>query len=215
WFEDGSNLWTAVSPLPSYKVGIGTSNPSYTLHVEGTSYMKGFIMPTGAQEGYVLVSDNQGKGGWRDPVYTTFKVAKKTSDQSTTSTALTDVTELSFNVEAGKFYFYEFYLVVSSAAAGNGIGLAVSYPTATVSAYQARIPRAADGTDSEYVGYGTFSDDIVLSAGVPAANVDYIAFVQGIIIPSTSGTLQLRFASETAGTAVTIKRGSFGRMISY
>lgn len=35
WIEDGYNLWTAVFPLPNYNVGIGTSNPSQKLEVNG------------------------------------------------------------------------------------------------------------------------------------------------------------------------------------
>ncbi|MEO0232777.1 MAG: hypothetical protein ABIL90_02380, partial [candidate division WOR-3 bacterium] len=35
WDENGTNLWTAVSPLPSYNVGIGTSTPAYKLDVVG------------------------------------------------------------------------------------------------------------------------------------------------------------------------------------
>ncbi len=39
------------------------------------------------------------------------RYVKKTQDQSTTSTTLSDVSELFFNVNAGNYYFYEFYLV--------------------------------------------------------------------------------------------------------
>jgi len=38
WQENGTYLWTSVAPLPTYNVGIGTSTPSYTLHVAGISY---------------------------------------------------------------------------------------------------------------------------------------------------------------------------------
>ncbi|MEO0267121.1 MAG: hypothetical protein ABIM36_03180 [candidate division WOR-3 bacterium] len=41
WDENGTNLWTAVSPLPSYNVGIGTSTPAYKLDVVGNSRIQG------------------------------------------------------------------------------------------------------------------------------------------------------------------------------
>ncbi|MEO0267189.1 MAG: hypothetical protein ABIM36_03525 [candidate division WOR-3 bacterium] len=41
WREDGTNLWTSVSPLPSYNVGIGTNLPTHKLHVVGSSRIQG------------------------------------------------------------------------------------------------------------------------------------------------------------------------------
>ncbi|MEO0300992.1 MAG: hypothetical protein ABIM98_03345, partial [candidate division WOR-3 bacterium] len=76
-------------------------------------------------------------------------------------------------------------------------------------------PRGADGTDMLWEGCGTSSDDIVQSNQFPSANTDYLIHVYGIIVPSQDGVLQLRFNSEANGTAVTIRQGSFGRMISY
>ncbi|MEO0283671.1 MAG: hypothetical protein ABIN17_01170 [candidate division WOR-3 bacterium] len=177
--------------------------------------MTGFVMPTGAKNGYVLVSDDQGNGSWQNPVYTTFKICKKTQDQSTSSTTLSNVNELFFNVSAGNYYFYEFYLVARTAVAGTGIGIAISYPNATISSYVVTTPRGADGTDMLWEGCGTSSDDIVQSNQFPSANTDYLIHVYGIIVPSQDGVLQLRFNSEANGTAVTIRQGSFGRMISY
>ncbi|MEO0289700.1 MAG: hypothetical protein ABIN15_00490 [candidate division WOR-3 bacterium] len=213
WIEDGTNIW--VNSPYNYNVGIGTSNPSYKLHVEGTGFMRGFVMPTGAQNGYVLVSDDQGNGSWQNPVYTTFKICKKTQDQSTSSTTLSDVNELFFNVSAGNYYFYEFYLVARSTSATVGIGIAISYPAALISSYTVKIPEGNDGTNALLVGWGTSSDDIVESGSFPSANTDYLIHVYGIIVPSQDGVLQLRFNSEANGTAVTIRQGSFGRMISY
>jgi hypothetical protein len=41
WSENGTNLWTGVSPLPSYNVGIGTNTPQYKLDVLGHGRFQG------------------------------------------------------------------------------------------------------------------------------------------------------------------------------
>ena len=41
WSENGTSLWTAVSPLPNYNVGIGISTPSYKLDVLGSGRFQG------------------------------------------------------------------------------------------------------------------------------------------------------------------------------
>jgi len=46
-------------------VGIGTTTPSTTLDVAGTTTTQGFKMPTGAVNGYVLMSDANGEGTWQ------------------------------------------------------------------------------------------------------------------------------------------------------
>ncbi len=43
WAENGTYLWTGVSPLPSYNVGIGTSTPSYKLDVVGNTRVQGSL----------------------------------------------------------------------------------------------------------------------------------------------------------------------------
>ena len=41
WSENGTYLWTGVSPLPSYNVGIGTNTPQYKLDVLGHGRFQG------------------------------------------------------------------------------------------------------------------------------------------------------------------------------
>ena len=47
-------------------VGVGTPLPDTTLHVMGTTKTLGFQMPTGAADGYVLKSDENGFGTWQE-----------------------------------------------------------------------------------------------------------------------------------------------------
>ena len=41
WSENGTYLWTCVSPLPNYNVGIGTNTPQYKLDVVGDGRFQG------------------------------------------------------------------------------------------------------------------------------------------------------------------------------
>jgi hypothetical protein len=62
--------WVADSTVvrledPQDSVGIGTDSPAERLDVAGTVRMEGFMMPTGAADGYVLTSDATGLGTWQ------------------------------------------------------------------------------------------------------------------------------------------------------
>ena len=62
WADDGPVVRLETS---SDNVGIGTSLPTAKLDVAGTAEVDGFRMPSGAVDGYVMVSDIAGNGTWQ------------------------------------------------------------------------------------------------------------------------------------------------------
>ena len=62
-----SNTTNHIFNSNSGNVGIGTSNPTQKLTVNGVLRTKGFLMPTGARNNYILASDASGIGTWKEP----------------------------------------------------------------------------------------------------------------------------------------------------
>ena len=135
-------------------------------------------------------------------------VVALSADQQSTVTALADVTGLSVPVTAGVSRRFRFDVVFRTAATTTGIGLALTYPAASTFAATARIPIGADGAGGELQGWVTSSGDAVVGTGVQAINTDYLATVEGVIVPTATGVVQLRFRSEIAASAVTVRAGS-------
>jgi hypothetical protein len=135
---------------------------------------------------------------------------KKTVDQTANVVALADVTSLVFPLVAGRTYKFEFTIAYRTAVLTTGIALSVAVPAFTTLAATARSLFAVDGSGAEFIGAITASNDTVIATAVPVANTDYMAKVEGIIVPSANGNVQLRFASEVGASLVTIRAGSVG-----
>lgn len=136
------------------------------------------------------------------------QLTRTTVDQAIAVVALTAVTGMSFPVVAGTLYRYRFDVIFRTAALTTGIGIGLTYPAATSAAASVRIPFAADGAASTWHGALTSSGDSVLSTGVPVINSDHHAVVEGTVLPSANGTVQLTARSEIAGSAATVRNGS-------
>lgn len=127
-----------------------------------------------------------------------------------TNTAVSSVTNLFFYVTNGVYYKFEFGVVFATTNATVGIGLGLSVPSYTRFTASSRIPIAADGTAGYRFGWHTSTDDMNLGTGVETALTNYLAIIEGILIPSADGQLQVRYRSEVALSNVVVRSGSYG-----
>jgi hypothetical protein len=199
--------------LTDGKTGIGTPTPAYKLDVNGDARVSS--LPFLANRDTVLTYDPSSKQMKSTKLPTGPVKVANTADQTSTSTTVANSNTLSFNVTAGTYYRFTFTVVFRSAAAATGLKLALTHPGATVFSATAEIPSGADGTGSHFSGWITSSGDVVTSTGVQNPNTDYIAIVQGMILPSASGLLRLQFGSEVAGSTVTLRNGSLASLELY
>jgi hypothetical protein len=129
---------------------------------------------------------------------------------NSSSTTLSNISELAFNVTNGKQYYFEMNILFRSAASATGIALTLTNTTAagTISA-QVNIPIALDGTAGLFSGWVTSFGDVVTGSAVPAATTDFVAKIAGCFVCTTSGTITPQFRSEVNASQVTVQAGSF------
>lgn len=136
---------------------------------------------------------------------------RKTTDQTTTTTSVANVTDMSFTVTAGVLYKYKMNVLYTSAATTTGLRIGITYPAATITSAIANIPGATtDGTSFLYSGFISTSGDSVMSANSPAVSPTVMmANIEGTFMASTTGVIQLQAASEVNSSAIVIKANSF------
>jgi hypothetical protein len=133
-----------------------------------------------------------------------------TSDQTFTTSTLANVTNLSFTVTSGEYYRFKFTVLFRSDTATVGIKLGLTHAGATTFGAQVTTMRTAS---SITIGAITASGGSVSSTQVPVVDTDYIATVEGTILPSSNGNLQLQAALETGSAAtVTVRQGSLATL---
>lgn len=135
---------------------------------------------------------------------------KKTADQTNNTVTYADCSGLSFAVTSGTYYHFRFNLIFRTAATTTGIKFKLTGPTVTTFACEANVPFAADGAGGAWQGHISAYADSAKTTGVQIANTDFFAVVEGSILPSAGGTLQLQFASEVAASNTIIRQGSNG-----
>jgi len=155
------------------------------------------------------------------------RVFRLAADHAISSTTATEVTDLGpVTLEAGT-YMFQYMLIVQSATTTVGPMVGINFTgTAAVKAFRANW---ADGStvltaytanmDDQGVkglgvisgmasrAYTTTAPDLGTTTGVTVVNVDILMVVEGILIVTASGDLELWHSSETA-TSTTVKADS-------
>ena len=153
-----------------------------------------------AGTGWDLVGDGGGGGGSDAE-----NVVKLAADVTNTTTTLADTTGLSFTAAANTTYLIEIWVTYTTAATTTGINLSVNGPATPTSISFLRFTGLSTnaGAVSNFNAYDAGTANASALSGVNTAIVEAVLANAG-----TSGTFILRFASEVATSAVTIKAGS-------
>ena len=136
-----------------------------------------------------------------------------TADETGATTATLANTSLNFAVTNGVYYAFRFYCLWRSTVATVGLKLGLTTPTFTVFGATVRILIAADGVGAELQGAITTSGDSVIGTAAVAINTDYVSVIEGVILPSATGTLMVQYAAEATGATVTMRNGSAGELV--
>ena len=124
-----------------------------------------------------------------------------------TANTMQDVTGLSFAVTLGQTFWFRASIAYTAAATTTGSRWAISGPASpTLLSYKSEYSLT---TTTNTVNEGVAAYDLPAASNASsAATAANIAILEGIIRPSSSGTVIVRFASEIAASAIVAKAGS-------
>ncbi len=120
---------------------------------------------------------------------------------------MADIPELSFPVEANKTYYFQFIIPYTAAATTTGSRWSINGPTTSYLCYMSEYSLAATTTtrNANLISYDLPAASNASSAGTTSGNR---AVIEGMIVPTTDGTVVARFASEISNSAITALAGA-------
>lgn len=169
-----------------------------------TSNSKGLVPASGGGTSSFLRAD----GTFAVPTGNNYRnlvtIATDVINNNAIANTLADITGLSFTVTAG--ITYRFYAVIpyTSVATNNGTRWTINAPTATLLNYTSRYTLSATSATVNYCN----SINLPANCNNNSLLTGNVAIIEGIIIPTANGTVQVRFAGEAANTAITAKAGA-------
>lgn len=141
------------------------------------------------------------------PDFSTVILTSNVTNNNASANTIADVTGLSFAVTAGNTYWFRAFIQYTAAATGTGSRWSINGPASpTALIYKSEY---ALTTTTRTINEGLADYDLpAASNATSAATTSNIAWVEGFITPSASGTVIVRFASEVSGSAIVAKAGS-------
>lgn len=124
------------------------------------------------------------------------------ADTVNSTVNLTD-SGLEFNVKANESYYFKAFIPYSSAATTTGSRWVIDGSTAVMSV-RSSYPLTATTHTTNFVS--AYNQPAAANASSLTVNS---AVIEGVITPSVTGIVKVRFASEVAGSAITARAGSF------
>lgn len=139
-----------------------------------------------------------GGDGWTRAV-----VVADVVNANAVANTLQDVTGLTIALLAGKTYRVRAWIVYTAAASTTGARFALNGPAGALAA-QSWTP--VGGTSIAGANHNAYNGGSVTSSSLTGQN---LAVVEAMLSTTADGDLQVRFSSEVASSAVTVKPGSF------
>ncbi|HQC97901.1 MAG TPA: hypothetical protein PK306_19550 [Aquabacterium sp.] len=195
----------------------GPAGPQGIQGIQGPAGADGAAGPKGdtGDTGPQGVKGDTGDIGPQGPAGTSadpWTYIRLTSDFTTTSATAVDVTGLAFTPAANGRYEFEGTLLVRTATATVGPRPGIAWPTGMTDGI-GEVQVTSSATAMVRTVGNTGAAILAPVGGLPNTTASFPAWVSGYAIAgaSPSGKIKLQLASETAGTTVTAKAGSFLR----
>lgn len=205
---------TADTPGVPFTIAVGTnltvSNtvPNSTASVVTVTDMRD-LTPSLITEGTDYLTHDEA-----DALYSPIGVSgyrtlvQLSSDVAHSATSFATVTGLSFPVTSGTMYRFEAIIAFTSAATTTGSKWSLDGPAMTRGSWSVRTPPASGAYPNTPIAqYQAAYDTGTITSGTPTTD-NNLVLISGFILPSASGTVSVRFASEIAASAITAKAGS-------
>lgn len=153
----------------------------------------------------VLSVDSASSTGliWADPPMNYQYLTVESSDSAGVNTFI-NLSQMSFDVVSGGFYYFRGVIFYTSPITTTGSGWTIDGPTNNFVNY--RTENTLTGTTSTLNYFGQLN--LPTTANATSTVTGDVCIIEGNINPTASGVVQVKFATEVNASAITAKKGS-------